>query len=517
MTNACWLPIKIFILAFLVVIALFAWQGNVGFDLNDEGFLWYGAQRVMLGEVPIRDFMAYDPGRYYWSAMFMHLWGDNGIMALRGAVTIFQTIGLFIGLLLIARTARVINLQNFLYLIVSAGTLMLWMFPRHKLFDMSLSIILIWILTFLILNPNGKRYFFTGVCIGIVAMFGRNHGMYGVFGSLGVMLWLSIKRTHDLSFFKGFLLWVLGVVVGFSPILLMVLLLPGFDFAFLESIRSIFEMKATNLPLPIPWPWLVDFSSVSHGEAFRKLLVGLLFVSILVFCGLSIAWVVWKKFLNQQVSSILVAAAFLSLPYLHYVYSRADVGHLSHGIFPFLVGSLVLLVTKSPKIKWPLVSILFSTSLWVTHIYFPGWQCYKNDNCVIVEVSNNKIRVDPSIASAIKLLRELEYKYAPDGQNFIATPFWPGAYALLERKSPVWEIYALFPRSVVFEQAEIERIKVAKPQFAFVLDLPLDGRDELRFKNTHPLIHKYFIENFELLQNSPNPAYKIYRAKMVAQ
>ncbi len=138
------------------MFTLFLWQGHKGFGLWDEGYLWYGAQRVMLGEVPIRDFMSYDPGRYYWSAALMSLWNDNGIMALRSAVAIFQAIGLFAGLLLIARSSK--N-QSFVYLLLSALTLAVWMFPRHKLFDISLSILLIGVMVFLIQKPTGRRYF----------------------------------------------------------------------------------------------------------------------------------------------------------------------------------------------------------------------------------------------------------------------------------------------------------------------------------------------------------------------
>jgi hypothetical protein len=500
---------SILALSSLVVLALFLWQGHKGFSLWDEGYLWYGAQRVMLGEVPIRDFMSYDPGRYYWSAALMSLWGDNGIMALRGAVAVFQVIGLFAGLLLIARSTK--N-QNFVYLLLAAATLALWMFPRHKLFDISLSILLIGVLAFLVRNPTSMRYFFVGMCIGLVAVFGRNHGVYGVVGSIGVMAWLTIRRVDQPGFIRGFMLWAAGVIVGFAPVLLMIWLVPRFAMAFWESIRFLFEVKATNLPLPIPWPWKVPFDSASVDEAIRGVLVGLFFIGTIAFGVFAIAWVTWQKFRRNAVAPVLVATAFLALPYAHYAYSRADVGHLAQGIFPLLVGCLALLAAQPARIKWPSVFLLGGASLWVMLVFHPGWQCDTSKHCVNIEVSGSELNVAPDTAGDVRLLRKLADEYAPHDRSFVATPFWPGAYPLLARKSPMWEIYALFPQNEVFQQLEIERIRAADPGFILIYDLPLDGREELRFRNTHPLIHQYILNNFELLPGSPNPAFQIYKS-----
>lgn len=497
----------------LVVFLSYIWQGSKGFNLWDEGFLWYGVQRVLLGEAPIRDFMAYDPGRYYWTSALISLLGGNGIMSLRAAVAAFQALGLFVGLFLIAQSQGLKSKIDIAFIHLAAITLAVWMFPRHKLFDISISIMLIGILAYLVSKPVSKRYVVAGACIGFIAVFGRNHGFYGALGSFGVISWLSIKNQSDIGFIKAVVLWGAGAVIGFSPIILMALLIPGFGIAFWESVRFLFEHKATNLPLPIPWPWKVNFSTASFGEAARGLLIGLFFIGILVFGVLSLAWVVYRKLKKKTVSPVLVGSAFLALPYAHYAFSRADVGHLAHGVFPLLVGSFVLLSLSAARLKWSFALVLCGSSLWVMHIFHPGWYCLTSKQCVSVEISGSQLEVDPGTANDIALLRKLAEEFAPNGRSFVAAPFWPGAYALLERRSPMWEIYALFSRTEIFENREIARIKASNPGFVLIFEFPLDGREELRFKNTHPLTYQFILENFDPLEISQNPAYQIYKAR----
>jgi hypothetical protein len=126
--------------------------------------------------------------------------------------------------------------------------------------------------------------------------------------------------------------------------------------------------------------------------------------------------------------------------------------------------------------------------------------------------------LEPGSINDLGLLNKLVEEFAPNQRSVIVAPYWPGAYAVLKRKSPMWENYALFPRSASFERAEIERIKRANPGFALIIDTPLDGREELRFKNTHPLIQQYINENFESLKDyTSNPAVQIYKSRQAPQ
>jgi hypothetical protein len=507
-------PASRILLALLVsgalVIGCFVWQSHHGFNIGDEGFLWYGAQRVLAGEVPLLDFMSYDPGRYYWSAALMGLLHDDGIMALRAAIAVVQLAGLFVALLLLSRGRSGIDAT---LLILAAITLLAWMFPRHKLFDISLSILLIGILTFLVQHPSRRRFFLAGAGVGLVAVFGRNHGVYGVAGLLGVIVYLSCRRLSVAALMSGLAYCACGIAIGYLPIVVLIAAVPGFAPAFWESISTIFR-RGTNLPLPVPWPWLVPVTQLPPATAVADVVTGILFIAILAFGVCGLLWIFRQALRQRPVAPELVACSVLALPYAHFAFSRADVSHLAQAIFPFLLGVFVLLKNWPHQARWIAAFVIAGLSLLIMLPLQPGWHCRIN-RCATAEVSGSALMLDLDTANSLAILKRAVELYAPNSRSFVVAPLWPGAYALFKRKSPMWESYALFPSRGEFERREIERIKLAKPGFALVLDIPVDGRDELRFRNSHPSIEQFIRDNFDPVPMGdwPPQVYQFYKSR----
>lgn len=495
-----------------LVVGSFVWQGAYGFNMGDEGFLWYGVQRVQAGEVPLLDFISYDPGRYYWSAALMALFRSDGIIALRIAGAVFQFLGVFVGLLLLARQRSKFDIAIFALMAI---TLVAWMFNWYKDYDTSLSIILIGVLAFLLQHPSQKRFFLTGVSVGLAAVFGRNHGLYGLAGVLGVVIYLICLQRNAKGLISGLAWCACGVVVGYLPILFMIVALPGFATAFWESIRAILDRGTSSLPVPVPWPWLVPIMQLPRKTAAAEVLTGLFFIAILAFGILSTLWVIRQALLRRPVAPEFVAASMLALPYAHYAFSRAELFHLSLGIFPFLIGIFLLTAELSRRTQRILAFVVTCASLIVVLPEHPGWNCLVIEKCVTMEIGGNTLKIQPLIATFVTNLESTVEEYAPNGRNYLVTPLWPAAYALFKRKSPMFDNHAVFPRTAEFDQKEIERIKAANPSFALILDQAVDGRDDLRFRNGHPLIYKYVRDNFDLVQSSRwHPSiFELYKAR----
>ena len=82
---------------YALLIACFSLYVQVDWspELGDEGFLWYGALKTFQGQVPLRDFQSYFPGRYYFTAAFFNFLGPD-LLAVRIAAWIFQVLALIL-------------------------------------------------------------------------------------------------------------------------------------------------------------------------------------------------------------------------------------------------------------------------------------------------------------------------------------------------------------------------------------------------------------------------------------
>ena len=125
-------------------------QWNYGFGWSDEGLLWYVSQRTALGEVPIRDFFSYDPGRYYWSSLFFYLTDGNGLFNQLFANAAFGAIGLAAIWFAMCRSGIgwKWRITGAILVTIALG------FPRHKIFEQSLSLVAVSTVFFVLLKPQ---------------------------------------------------------------------------------------------------------------------------------------------------------------------------------------------------------------------------------------------------------------------------------------------------------------------------------------------------------------------------
>ena len=202
--RSAWLA---FFYASCLCLGMYWLTGAIGIDLYDEGYLWYGVIQTAAGDVPLRDFQSYDPARYYWSAAWSQIFG-NGILALRLSNTIFQILGLTAGLLAARRFAT-----HPLHLLAVGVVLLVWMYPRHKLFEPSLVMMNVYLAVRLIERPDTRRHFMSGLMLGVTATFGRNLALYATLGQLATLALVFLharpaRPTLHLAYWGG------GVVVG---------------------------------------------------------------------------------------------------------------------------------------------------------------------------------------------------------------------------------------------------------------------------------------------------------------
>jgi hypothetical protein len=460
---AAWWPVA---LAALLPLAAFLAQGRLGLNLWDEGFLWYGAQRVLHGEVPLRDFQSYDIARYYWSGGWMAALGSDGVVALRFGNAVLAAITCALA----ARLLRGGAPEPAAFTGLAVVALSLFLVQRAEgISDAFAAVVLIAALAHALARPAARRrWLLAGVALGLCATIGINHGLYGTLGLAlaAVHLW---RRGLRRELLHGIGPAVAGAVIGYAPVLLMFLAVDGFAVAFVDSIRILFEWGTTNLDLP-----LVPESPE---------LAALFFVAAAFWLvGMSVLAIAPRSALAAQ--PVFAAAVLMGIPYAHYAVSRNDLEHVAVSALPIVLAACTMPWRPVPVVRTLVLAAFVVLTASLVLPRQPGrwaWQGWPLESTTI---RGETVRLKPWEAAEVRLVREMASR-APAGRSFYAAPYWPGAYAVQGVRAPTWEIYALFPSTRERQARERERLQAADIAFALVSDARVDDRADLGLAQTH--------------------------------
>lgn len=496
-------------LSLAVVLLAHTLEGNVLFDGADEGLLWYGTVHTAKGEVPVRDFRSYQPGRYYWGALWVPVLGD-GILALRLSTVLFFGVGLFCGLLVLRRLHR-----SWAVMVFAACLIAMWMFPRHKLFEPAISLIAVYTAVRLLEEPSSRMAFAAGVFVGIAGVFGQNLGLYtslAFFCLIALLLW----RVGVACLGRTLAIWLAGIVTGFSPVLLMMLFVPGFGAALLESVLFWFRQGKTNLPIPIPWPWRADYAAAANSfEILSKASLGTFFLLCYGYYLWAILKILRSKSGSIKEQPVLAAVAFTGAFFMHHASVRASLGHLAQSIHPFLLGCLTLphfCTRPRPRGHLAVLCLLVGGLSFLATV--PGHPLYRQflaaragAPLVATALGQDRVLLDRASAAGVLRVTAMVARCVPANEGMFVGPVHPGLYVLLNRSSPLHETYILWPP--VSPEAELDMIRSLDEKhinYVLLADFVPEGREELRFCNTHKRLFRHLDAAFDPLRPPELPS-----------
>jgi hypothetical protein len=358
---------------------------------------------------------------------------------------------------------------------------------------------------YLLERPTLRRHFWAGALVGLGLFFGKNHGLYlGVAFLLLILLlrWRGPSPTPPISPGLPRLLgaWVLGGIAGASPLLLMLAFVPGFFGSYADSIRFFFEQGRTNFPLPIPWPWRAELAGNDFLEVAHQLGLGLGFLLFPLFVAGAVLIVLRSRGSELGSRAVLIASGAVSLVYMHYAFSRADLVHLAPSLHPVLLGLAALpgLWAGRRRLAAALVLGVFLAGITGFGV-LPSTPLYKELTVHPYrpyQVAGDELLLLPR---TINLLSWVERKTEriPAGEPLLLIPNMTGVYPALGRRSPVWDIYPIWPAPPRLDQRMLDEMKARKVRWVILQDYAVDGRDDLDFAHTHPRVGSYLAEEFE--------------------
>lgn len=511
---AKWLNIsEALLLGAAVSLTVFLLQWRYGFNWADEGWLWYISQRTALGDVPLRDFFSYDPGRYYWSAAIFKLLGKNGFFEQLLANYLFAIVGLALAYFAmfragLGRTARIAILM---LLGIMIG------FPRHKIYEQTLSLICVAAIAFLFESPQRlKRWFLSGFVIGLAAFFGRNSGIFCLLAVAIAFVVVRIRRDAP-PLGRAIGAVAAGTLLGYSPMILMIAGIHGFAHEFFQSVLM---TPRWAWSLPVPFPWHVHLRGLHGIDRLQVRAVAWLCVAV----PLTYAAVLWRSVRTRAALCgaewLSVAASAAGAGFLVHAFYTADFFHIAQGVVPFAVAApaLSLQLWRKGARPWSLtiscVTLFLVLASWlpmeplVQHLRIKARAPARVEQ---ISIDGKGFEVPAEQAEIMHVVSAAFLDCTPHDGGVLVAPYYPGMYAFLNTRAPSWDTYYLWPRSDQIQQAEIEELQQNHTSLILLnLQAAINGLENLALVRTNPKLVEYIQSQYRRSEVQLPQGFELY-------
>jgi hypothetical protein len=477
---------------------VFLIQWRYGFNWGDEGWLWYISQRVAVGQVPIRDVFSYDPGRYYWSAAIFKILGRNGFFEQLLANYLFGILGLAVTY--VAMSA--VGVSRSWRITILALLAIVLGFPRHKVYEQTLSLVATACVAFVFSGPQKlNRWLLYGLASGLAAFMGKNSGLY--FGIAALLTFLLLRMSGiRLRVVRVLACVSAGILIGYSPMLLMAIALHGFASAFWNSVIM---TRNWSWSVPIPFPWTSHALALHGLDLAQWRAVSWLCVAV----PLTYALVVWKGLRGQTQGeqALALGASLAGIPYLHHAFHQADFPHIAQGVVPFVVAAGISshLLWVHQRQRWAVASLAALCCLLLTSwlpmeplIQHLRARAHAPQSLAKIDIGNNTFEVAVRQAEVMQVVRNIFRSCGAVDESFFEAPYYPGMYAFLQTRSPTWDTDFFWPRNDRIQQQEVESLLQNRTSLLLInREAMFDGHQWLRIAATNPILAQYVFGTYQ--------------------
>ncbi|SON54750.1 hypothetical protein HDIA_1209 [Hartmannibacter diazotrophicus] len=223
----------------------------------DDGIILTGADRVLRGEVPYRDFWSmYGPATYYFNAAVLELF-DNSAIAVKITALLFKVLIVVFGFVIISKANG--PKWAFLGAVCLLGLLIKLGFDLFTVYHAT-ALILVAFMMISSAEPTRIRMLGAGLLTGFAALFRHDMGFYACLTAALALMVFAFGEGTGLRARLGkaalqIAIFAAGVGLVFFPALIVLLKAAGVqDVVFnLITAPSAIYPAARGLPWPFPW------------------------------------------------------------------------------------------------------------------------------------------------------------------------------------------------------------------------------------------------------------------------